>query len=111
VSGTLFQQALNFTGWAGAPSPSITKVGSCLGDTNYLCVDYDASGANTETIAADAGTGPVSLAPGASAIIYFKLNNATLTTLDSGEDASVNIFAGKTGAPTSVTVEGKTNTG
>ena len=76
-----------------------------------MCVDYDGSGANTETIAGDAGTGPVSLAPGASAIIYFKLSNATLTSLDSGASTSVNIFAGKTGAPQSVTVEGKTNTG
>jgi hypothetical protein len=115
VSGTLFQQALNFTGWAGAGTPdtttAITKTGSCDTATTYLCVDYDGTGSNTDTIAADAGTGPVSLAPGASAIIYFKLNNATLTTLDSGEDASVNIFAGKTGAPQSATVEGKTNTG
>ena len=111
VSGTLFQQALNFTGWAAAPAPSITKTGSCVGETEYVCIDYDSSGSNADIIQADAGTGPVSLAPGASAIIYFKLNNATLTTLDSGASTSVNIFAGKTGAPTSITVEGKTNTG
>ena len=111
VSTTLFQQALNFTGWAGAPSPAIQKVGSCVGEPEEVCIDYDATRANTETIAADAGTGPVSLAPGSSAIIYFKLNNATLTSLDSGASTSVNIFAGKTGAPTSITVEGKTNTG
>lgn len=111
VTNTLFQQSLNFTGWAGAPAPSITKTGSCIGNPSYLCVDYDSGGTNVEIIAADAGTGPVSLAPGASAIIYFKLNNATLTSLDSGASTTVNIFAGKTGAPQSVTVEGKTNTG
>jgi len=111
VTNTLFQQSLNFTGWLAAPAPSMTKTGSCAAATTYVCVDYDGSGANTETIAADAGTGPVSLAPGASAIIYFKLSNATLTSLDSGASTSVNIFAGKTGAPQSVTVEGKTNTG
>jgi hypothetical protein len=107
VTNTLFQQSLNFTGWAAAPASSMTKTGTCVGTTTYLCVDYDGAGANTETIAADAGTGPVSLAPGATAVIYFKLNNATLTTLDSGANTSVNIFAGKTGAPQSVTIQGK----
>jgi len=111
VSNTLFQQSLNFSGWGNAPQAYITKVGSCVGDTNYLCIDYDASGSNTDVIQADAGTGPVSLNPGASAIIYFKLNNSTVSTLDTGTNISVNIFAGKTGAPQSVTIEGKTNTG
>jgi len=111
VSNTLFQQSLNFTGWAGAPAPAITKTGTCIGSAFYVCIDYDGAGANVEKIEADAGTGPVSLAPGSTAIIYFKLNNGTLTTLDSGANTSVNIFAGKTGAPQSITVEGKTNTG
>ncbi len=111
VSNTLFQQSLNFTGWAAAPDPSITKTGTCVGNAAYVCVDFDSSGSNTDVISADAGTGPLSLAPGASAIVYFKLNNGTLTSLDSGANTGVNIFAGKTGAPQSVTVEGKTNTG
>jgi hypothetical protein len=108
VANTLFQQSLNFTGWG--PLPTIAKVGSCASplSTAYLCIDYDASGPNTEIIEADAGTGPVSLAPGNSAVIYFKLNNGTLTSLDSGANTSVNIFAGKTGAPQSVTVQSKT---
>lgn len=112
VSNTLFQQSLNFTGWAAAPAPSMTKTGSCAIDTtNYVCVDFDSGGSNIDMIQANAGTGPLSLAPGASAIVYFKLNNGTLTSLDSGANTGVNIFAGKTGAPQSVTVEGKTNTG
>lgn len=111
ISSTLYQQSLNFTGWASAPSPVISKTGTCSGNANYLCIDYDGGGSNTEIIEAGAGAGPVSLTPGATAIIYFKLNNATLTTLDNGANTSVNIFAGKSGAPTSVTIEGKTNTG
>ncbi len=108
VTASLFQQALNHTGWVSPfTSPQIKKMGSCVGNPAYLCVDYDASGANTEIINATAGTGPVSLSPGASAIIYWKLNNGTLSSLDSGANTSVNIFAGKTGAPQSVTVEGK----
>ena len=106
VTSTLYQQSLNHTGWGTLPQ--IAKLGTCVGDANYLCVDYDGSGSNAEIIQANAGTGPVSLAPGASAVIYFKLNNGTLTSLDSGLNTSVNIFAGKTGAPQSVTVQGKT---
>ena len=106
VTSTLFQQSLNHTGWGTLPQ--IAKIGTCAADvTNYLCVDYDGSGANTEVITGNAGTGPVSLEPGASAIIYFKMNNGTLTSLDSGANTSVNIFAGKTGAPQSVTIQGK----
>jgi hypothetical protein len=114
VSNTVFQQALNFSGWSGTTG-FIQHVGSCADAGNIaapLCIDYDASGTNYELInATSAGTGPVSLAPGSTAIIYFKLNNGTLTTLDSGASTTMNIFAGKTGAPQSVTVEGKTNTG
>ena len=114
VTNSLFQQALNFSGWSGT-SGLIAHSGSCA-DPNQvltvLCIDYDASGTNVELInATSAGTGPVSLAPGGTAIIYFKMSNGTLTTLDSGASTTVNIFAGKTGAPQSITIEGKTNTG
>ena len=105
VTTTLFQQALNHTGWGTIPT--ILKAGSCVANPSYLCVDYDASGGNTEIITANAGTGPVSLTPGGSAIIYFKLSHGTLSSLASGVNTSVNIFAGKTGAPQSVTVQGK----
>jgi len=114
VSNTLFQQSLNFSGWSGTTG-LIQHVGTCADANNLaavLCIDYDASGTNFELInATAAGTGPVSLAPGSTAIIYFKMSNGTLTTLDSGASTTVNVFAGKTGAPQSITVEGKTNTG
>jgi hypothetical protein len=110
VTNTLFQQALNFTGWSGT-SGLVTKTGTCVGDPNTVCIDYDSSGSNVDIIQANAGTGPVSLAPGSTAIIYFKMSNGTLTTLDSGSSTTLNIFAGKTGAPQSITIEGKTNTG
>jgi hypothetical protein len=115
VTNTLFQQSLNFSGWSILSEGFITETGTCA-DANNIgaihCIDYDGSGTNIELINATlAGTGPVSLAPGGTAIIYFKLSNGTLTTLDSGSSTTVNIFAGKTGAPQSITVEGKTNTG
>ena len=63
------------------------------------------------SICADAATGPIGLSPGSSAAIYFKLTNGTLTSLDSGAQTTVNIFAGKAGAPQSVTVTGISTTG
>ncbi|MFB5628133.1 MAG: hypothetical protein ACE5R5_08050 [Nitrosarchaeum sp.] len=114
VSTSVFQQALNHTGWSGVAG-GLVKNGSCGGaGTPTVSIDPDGSGTaftQGQCIKANAGNGPVGLTPGASAIIYFKLNNGTLTALDSGASTSVNIFAGKTGAPTSVTVEGKSNTG
>jgi len=105
VTSSVFQLALNHTGWSGVAG-KISKSSGCSGSTT-VNIDPDTSGSITECIQADAGTGPVSLTPGASAIIYFKLTNGTLTSLDSGASTSVNIFAGKTGAPQSVTVQGK----
>ena len=63
--------------------------------------------AGTDTIAADAASGPISLDPGQSAIVYFKMNNGTITSLDSGISTTVSIFAGTAGGPQSVTVIGK----
>jgi len=106
VTSSVFQLALNHTGWSGTAG-NISASPGCSGATT-INIDPDTSGSITECIQADAGTGPVSLTPGASAVIYFKLTNGTLTSLDSGLSTSVSIFAGKTGAPQSVTVQGKT---
>ena len=106
VTASVFQLALNHTGWSGVTG-GIAKIGSCSGNSETIAIDPDSSGAVTECIAANAGTGPVSLTPGSSAVIYFQLTNGTLTSLDSGANASVNIFAGKTGAPQSITIQGK----
>jgi hypothetical protein len=109
VTATLFQQAFNHTGWQTSGQPRIRD--NCASADTYVAIDLDSGGSITECISADAGTGPVSLSPGESAIIYFKLNNGTLSSLDSGASTSVNIFAGKTGAPQSVTIQGVSNTG
>ena len=106
VTPSVFQLALNHTGWSGVAGKISTSAG-CSGTTT-INIDPDSSGSITECIQANAGTGPVSITPGSSAIIYFKLTNGTLTSLDSGASTSVNVFAGKTGAPQSVTIQGKT---
>jgi len=103
VSATLYQQALNHSGWA---TPGGLYNDATCSPVTTLQIDLGA----TDDFCANAATGPIALNPGQSAIIYFKLTNGTLTSLDSGVNTSVNIFAGKAGAPQSVTVEGKTYT-
>ncbi len=107
VTSSLIQQPMNFTSWSGTAG-LLSKF-----DPNDYC------GASTFTlesqlidqtdgsVCANAASGPVGLEPGAAAVIYFKLNNGTLQTVDSGVATSVNIFAGKTGAPLSITISSK----
>jgi len=107
VNSTTFQQALNFTGWSAAQDSSpvsgflAESIGVCDGTTLQILI-FTAG-----DVCANVAAGPVALSPGQSAIIYFKLTNGTITSLDSGANTSVNIVAGKAGAPQTVTVEGK----
>jgi len=112
ISAALFQKALNFTGWTGVAGALRTQTSSpaCTPTGTTIIIDLDGTGGE-EAICANAGSGPVSLSPGSQAIIYFKLTNGTLTSLDSGAATTLNIFAGKAGSPLSVTTQGKTNTG
>ncbi|MCV0430096.1 hypothetical protein [Nitrosopumilus sp.] len=111
LTSSEFQQALNHTGWVnaapGTDGPAIAKLGTCASNTSYLCIDQDSAGSGTSIISADAATGPVSLNPGGTAVIYFKVGNGTLTTLDSGASTTVSVFAGKAGGPQSITVAGQ----
>jgi len=107
VESFLIQQPMNFTGWSGTDGLLSTF------DPNNYCggtfvVEAQLIDQTDGSVCADAANGPVGLEPGAAAIIYFKLNNGTLQTVDSGVATSVNIFAGKTGAPLSITVSSKT---
>ena len=97
VTSTLFSQALNHTGWSGG---GLAQTGSC-GGGERINIDNGFG-----DICGAAASGPIALSPGQSAIIYFQLVNGTLTSLDSGVNTSVNIFAGKAGAPQSITVTG-----
>jgi hypothetical protein len=107
ITSSLFQQALNHTSWSGTAGRITADATSCVVASPIIALDLTGDNTDASSICAVAGTGPVSMAPGSSVVIYFQLNNGTLTSLDSGANTSVNIFAGKTGAPQSVTVEGK----
>ena len=107
VTSSLIQQPMNFTGWSGTGGAlNNFDPSDYCGGTFTLEIQLIAQ--TDGSACADAAAGPVGLEPGAAAIIYFKLNNGTLQTVDSGVATSVNIFAGKTGAPLSITVASKT---
>jgi len=106
-----FSAALNHTGWVNSPpssgGPSMIYLGACaIGSPQYLCIDQDSAGAGTSSINATASTGGVGLNTGDTAVIYFKLNNGTLTSLDAGATTTVGIFAGVAGGPLSISVIG-----
>ncbi|MBA4453773.1 MAG: hypothetical protein H2B05_02355 [Nitrosopumilaceae archaeon] len=78
--------------------------------TDGLCVgadiEIDFDGATGEpTLCLVQGSGPVGLAPGERAIIYFQMAPGTLTTLDAGASTTLNIFAGEAGAPLSTIIQ------
>jgi len=98
VTAALYSQALNHTGWSGG---GLVKSGAC-GGGERINIDNGQG-----DICGSTASGPIALTPGQSAVVYFQLNNGTLTSLDAGINTSVNIFAGKAGAPQSVTVSGK----
>ena len=109
VNATTFQLALNFTGWSGTAGNLVDDTTCTTASTIEIGLSSEKTDASS--ICANAATGPIGMSPGESTVIYFKLTNGTLTSLDSGAQTTVNIFAGKAGAPQSVTVSGVTNTG
>jgi len=107
-----FSSALNHTGWAnsapGTDGPAMKKLGDCAtGHAEYFCIDLDSGGGGTSYINATASTGSVGLNTGETAVIYWKVNNGTLTTLDAGATTTVGIFAGVAGGPLSISVVGQ----
>jgi len=58
------------------------------------------------SVCANAASGPVSLEPGNGVIIYYKLINGTLQTIDSGDATSVGIYSERSVTAISVTILG-----
>jgi len=106
VDSTKLQQAMNFSGWdtTSVWRLASTTVTTCAGEALEinLAVGID--------FCADTASGPVGLEPGEGAIIYFQVANGTITPIDAGVSSAVGVFAGKSGAPISVTVSSKAET-
>ena len=105
VTSSKLQQAMNFSGWTGTTG-SLVKTSADTSCSPSKTIEINL--ASSIQVCADAAAGPVGLEPGDGAIIYFKFTNGTITSIDSGITTTVNIFAGKTGAPLSITISSKT---
>ncbi len=104
ATGTKLQQSMNFSGWSGTD-----------GLLYKTSADTNCSGTNTveiniavgEYVCADAASGSVSLEPGAGVIIYYKLTNGTLQSIDSGGTTNVGIYSELVVTAIRVTINGK----
>jgi hypothetical protein len=78
--------------------------GASTGGAFYIKMDFDGSAGNKKTMCLIQATGPTALNPGERMVVYFKVPAGVISSVDAGASTSVSVFAGQTGAPTSVTV-------
>ncbi len=104
ITQATFDSVYKFPGWEPAGGAT---TGTLIQETVTCGTSTIRIALTTEGFCANAQEGPLSLGLGEKAIIYFQLSNGTLTELDAGVTTNVNIFAGKAGAPLSVSVKGE----
>ena len=92
------------TAGAGTLMNSSTDSDGCL-ITADIELDFDGAAGDEPAICLVQASGPVGLAPGERAIIYFQMDDGALTTLDAGASTTLNIFAGQAGAPQSTIIQ------
>jgi len=107
VTDSLLQQAMNFTGWSDVNGLLLKVDPEDYCGAGTFTVESQLINQTDGSVCANAASGPVGLEPGKGAIIYFQLTNGTVTTLDAGVTSAVGVFAGKTGAPISITIASK----
>ncbi len=102
VTQAAFDSVYSHPGWNNTNGFLVRDqtLGCGANDSKDVMIALDGEG-----FCANAQTGPLGLGLGEKAVIYFKLGNSTLTTLDSGANTNLSIFAGKAGAPISITVK------
>ena len=81
-----------------------TACGAAFPDGTTLEIDFDDAGTQ-ETLCLQQASAPIALNPGDRMIVYFQVPTGKITPIDSGASASLNIFAGKTGAPLAITIQ------
>jgi len=107
VTSTIIQQPMNFTGW-GTSGGQLDYTGTTGCTTEALQIRLQTGQAGDDgDVCANPGAGPIGLDPGQAAVIYFKVNNGTVGSVDGGAQTSVSVFAGKTGAPQSIAIGSK----
>ena len=110
VTTDLIQQPTSFTGWSGnAGLLNNDTAAACSPSTMMqLVLQPSASLASDGWFCANAAAGPIVLDPNQATIIYFRLNNGTVSGIDGGTAANVSVIAGKTIAKQSTNISSKT---
>ncbi len=119
VTSSNYEQALNYTGlvdghgwmkdYTGA-NPTVYSTATCPAISAYpaaqnrIQINLVGSSSTNPILCLQQSSGPISLKPGASAVVYFRLPQSVLTTVDAGSSGSVAIYAGEVGAPQTVTI-------
>ena len=104
VTQGTFDSIYTHPGWSDTAGLLNTETAAACDGGNSPTIEIDLENGG-QGFCANAQTGPLSLGLGEKAVVYFKLGNGTLTTLDSGANTNISIFAGKAGAPLAVTVK------
>ncbi|MDE1726754.1 MAG: hypothetical protein KGH89_05760 [Thaumarchaeota archaeon] len=118
VTAANFQSQLNYTGTAttanqvgGVVAGEMQSYGAkqncpTASATSFYINEFgSAANPTNPTLCFTQASGPISLKPGGSAIVYFQVPTGVLSTVDGGSSSSVAIYAGSVGAPQSVTVQ------
>jgi len=110
VTTGIIQQPMKFSGWNGTKGLMNNDTAANCSPSVAMEVELEPTATNAWDgwFCANSAAGPIGLDPGQAAIIYFKLNNGTVTSVDGGATTSVSVFAGKTGAPQSIAIGSKT---
>ncbi len=110
VTSDIIQQPMNFTGWSNADgflnndTAAKTWCDANIPSKMALEIHSGAAVAADGYFCADPGAGPIGLDPGQAAIIYFRLTNGTISSVDGGAQTSISVFAVKTGAQQSLAI-------
>lgn len=110
VTAANFQSQLNYTLTTSPGGMMRSYVGTslttCAGANAAFSINEFGNNVNP-TMCFVQASGPISLKPGGTAVVYFQVPSGILSTVDAGSQSSVAIYAGNVGAPQSVTVESK----
>jgi len=98
-AGTLMYDTIDVTGGAVTTACDLAD----FPDATTLEIDFDDAG-SLPTLCLLQASAPIALSPGDRMIVYFQIPAGKITSIDSGASASLNVFAGKTGAPLSITI-------
>lgn len=118
VTNTNFQQSLNYSGIVSNPvatnygimnnytgsAAALTAGNGCTSSPGPIQVNLIGTSSTNKILCLLPSNGPLSLQPGAKAIVYFEIPKNVLTTVDAGSPGAVAIYAGNVGAPQTVTV-------